>query len=498
MDTTNYFFIEKLSPLYEAVQLAEIFEDSKYFVDAVPKSNSETILAAYEKEKNNPGFDLKTFVLAHFTMPAVADNSYHSSNKSIQEHISGLWDILTRQPAEQAGSLLPLPHPYIVPGGRFREVYYWDSYFTMLGLQLSGRMDMVENMVNNFAYQIDTIGFIPNGNRSYYLGRSQPPFFALMLTILMEEKGEAVLLQYQPQLEKEYAFWMDGETSLSEKNNSHRRVVRMPDGSVLNRYWDDNAVPRPEAYLEDIQLAARSGRDPKEVYRDIRAAAESGWDFSSRWFSDEKDMATIQTTKLVPVDLNCLILFMETILSTIYQQNDPEKFKRMLDRAEKRKKSIQDYCWNETAGFYFDYNIEARKQSTVYTLAGLYPLFISIADYEQSVKVAAVVEEKFLQAGGLFTTLSQTKQQWDAPNGWAPLQWIAFKGLNRVPYLHCDLAQKIRKAWMQSNEKIYAETGKMMEKYNVSDTGSGAGGGEYPNQDGFGWTNGVYLKFMTL
>ena len=124
MDTTNYFFIEKLSPLYEAVQLAEIFEDSKYFVDAVPKSNSETILAAYEKEKNNPGFDLKTFVLAHFTMPAVADNSYHSSNKSIQEHISGLWDILTRQPAEQAGSLLPLPHPYIVPGGRFREVYY--------------------------------------------------------------------------------------------------------------------------------------------------------------------------------------------------------------------------------------------------------------------------------------------------------------------------------------------------------------------------------------
>jgi alpha,alpha-trehalase len=498
MATTEHFLMETLSPLYEDVQMAALFEDSKYFVDAVPKSSSETILTAYEKEKKKPGFDLKQFVHSYFILPQEADNSYRSSNKPLKEHLSGLWDVLTRQPAEASGSLLPLPHPYIVPGGRFREVYYWDSYFTMLGLQLSGRMDMVENMINNFAYQIDQIGFIPNGNRSYYLGRSQPPFFALMLTILMEEKGEAVLLQYQSQLEKEYAFWMDGETNLSETNKAYRRVVRMPDGAVLNRYWDDNAAPRPEAYIEDVQLAAKSGRVPEDIYRDIRAAAESGWDFSSRWFANPQDMATIQTTRLVPVDLNCLILFMETVLSAIYQQNDPEKFNLMLGRAEKRKKAIQDFCWNETAGFYFDAYFETGKQSAAYTLAALYPLFISIADYPQSVKVAAIVEDKFLQQGGLLTTLSPTKQQWDAPNGWAPLQWVAFKGLNRVPYLHCDLAQKIRTAWMQTNERIYAETGKMMEKYNVSESGTNAAGGEYPNQDGFGWTNGVYLKFLML
>jgi alpha,alpha-trehalase len=135
-------------------------------------------------------------------------------------------------------------------------------------------------------------------------------------------------------------------------------------------------------------------------------------------------------------------------------------------------------------------------QTQCYSLAGLFPLFIHIADKEQSVKVAKVVEEKFLQPGGLITTLNTTGQQWDAPNGWAPLQWIAYKGLKQMPYGHRKLAEKIRNNWMQNNEKVFAETGKMMEKYNVADIQTKAGGGEYPNQDGFGWTNGVYLKFL--
>ncbi|MDB5209991.1 MAG: treF, partial [Sediminibacterium sp.] len=101
-----------------------------------------------------------------------------------------------------------------------------------------------------------------------------------------------------------------------------------------------------------------------------------------------------------------------------------------------------------------------------------------------------------LQPGGLVTTLTTTGQQWDAPNGWAPLQWITYQGLKQLPYGHKSLAEKIRRNWMHTNEKVYAATGKMMEKYNVSNTESKAGGGEYPNQDGFGWTNGVYLKFL--
>ena len=393
--------------------------------------------------------------------------------------------------------MIPLPNPYIVPGGRFREVYYWDSYFTMLGLQVSKRVDIIENMINNFAYLIDTVGFIPNGNRSYYLGRSQPPFFALMINVLMEEKGEDILFKYQSALEKEYAFWMDGADQLSEANPSHRRCVLMPDGTVLNRYWDDFDTPRPEANIEDKHLAANSGRNVSEVYRHIRAAAESGWDFSSRWFRDPQKMETIQTTDIIPIDLNCLLCWHEVILAAIYGKTNKEKMHVLLKKMGQRKEAIQKYCWNEEKGFYFDYNLADAKQSEQYTLAGMFPFFLSIAEYTQAEAAAKVIEEKFLQPGGLRTTALQTGQQWDSPNGWAPLQWVTYHGLKKFPYHQHTVADKIKANWMHTNEKVFASTGKMMEKYNVCDTETKAGGGEYPNQDGFGWTNGVYLKFLS-
>lgn len=497
MPAISFFFIEQLSPLYEDVQTAGIFPDSKYFVDSIPLSSTENILSAYEKEKHTTGFSLKTFVQDHFRLPGKADESYRSGNKPLPEHLSELWDVLTRKPDEQGGTLIPLPYPYIVPGGRFREIYYWDSYFTMLGLQVSKRIDIVENMINNFAYLIDTIGFIPNGNRTYYLGRSQPPFFALMLLLLSEDKGKEVLQKYLPQLEKEYAFWMDGAGDLSESTPEHRRVVRMPDGSVMNRYWDDNDTPRPEAFMEDQHIAARSGRNVNEVYRHIRAAAESGWDFSSRWFRDGQKMETIQTTDLIPIDLNCLLAYTEITLAVIYSdRHDEQMHKHMLQQFGRRKAAILQYCWNEEKAYYFDYHFKDRQQSPLYTLAGLYALFVPLSDIYQCARIAEVVEKEFLQPGGLLTTTANSGQQWDAPNGWAPLQWIAYKGFKQLPPANKKLAEKIRQNWMRTNEKVYAATGKMMEKYNVNDTDSKAGGGEYPNQDGFGWTNGVYLKFL--
>ncbi len=497
MPILPHFYMESLSPLYEDVQLSEIFSDSKFFVDGIPLFTPQEIITNYLAAKDKPGFDLKAFVLKHFTLPAETDNSYSSANKSLPDHLSGLWNVLMRKPDEHGGTLIPLPHSYIVPGGRFREVYYWDSYFTMLGLQVSRRVDIIQNMIDNFAYLIDQAGFIPNGNRTYYLGRSQPPFFALMLSVLEEEKGKAFIQHYLPQLENEYSFWMDGAELLSAENTAQRRAVMMPDGSILNRYWDDRDTPRPEAFIEDKHLAKKSGREETVVYRHIRAAAESGWDFSSRWFRDEKNMETIQTTDIIPVDLNCLLASMEMYLSHLYQGKDDQQSAIMLKRAEQRKQAIQQYCWNEDKGFYFDFQFRDQQQTATYSLAALFPLFIQLSDKTQSDKVASTVEQKFLKPGGLITTLNSTGQQWDAPNGWAPLQWITYKGLKQSPYNHQSLAEKIRNNWMQNNEKVFAETGKMMEKYNVSDTATNAGGGEYPNQDGFGWTNGVYLKFLS-
>ena len=161
-------------------------------------------------------------------------------------------------------------------------------------------------MVRNFAWLIDRYGHVPNGNRSYYLSRSQPPFFPLMVELLAAREGSAAYQEFLPQLRREYDFWMDGADSV-EAGQARRRVVRLPDGALLNRYWDDRDIPREESWREDIETARASGRPPAEVYRNLRAAAESGWDFSSRWFADGRTLGTIRTVELAPVDLNSLL-----------------------------------------------------------------------------------------------------------------------------------------------------------------------------------------------
>jgi len=493
MKKAGMFFIESLHSLYEAVQSSGIYADSKYFVDAVPKYTVDKILSAYAAIKDDAAFDLKNFIATNFELPAEKVSDYSSAQKNISTHLNDLWEELKRTPAAGGGTLIPLPYEYIVPGGRFREVYYWDSYFTMLGLLVSKKVSMVENMLDNFAYLINEVGFIPNGNRTYYLGRSQPPFFALMVNILAAEKGDAIFLKYQSAIEKEYHFWMKGAEELNEKHTAIDHVVMPGANTVMNRYWDAHAAPRPEAFAEDIHIAKSASNKPEIVYRHIRAAAESGWDFSSRWFSNGRDMATIQTTDLIPVDLNCLILFMEETLQHIYQlQNDTANAALYTIKIEQRKQAIQQYCWNEKEGCYFDYNFVTQQQVVHFNLSTVFPLFFNVATKEQAAKVAALIQQKYLQPGGVVTTVYNTGQQWDAPNGWAPLQWMTYKGLKN--YGFSTLAAQVKNNWLQNCEKVFAETGKMMEKYNVMDTAVTAGGGEYPNQDGFGWTNGVYLK----
>src|SRR2546430_841529 len=201
----------------------------------------------------------------------------------MEAQIRALGPCLPRRPdtADARSSLIPLPQPYVVPGGRFREVYYWDSYFTMLGLVASGRTDLVKSMLDNFAYLIATLGHIPNGNRTYYLSRSQPPFFGAMVGLYAAATDTAQALRYLEALEAEHAFWMDGVERLAP-GTAYRRVAQLPDGSVLNRYWDDRTPPepRPEAYRPDYELGQTLPATRREAfYRNVRATAESGWDF---------------------------------------------------------------------------------------------------------------------------------------------------------------------------------------------------------------------------
>ncbi|MBK5279850.1 MAG: alpha,alpha-trehalase TreA [Bacteroidia bacterium] len=489
--------IHQLGLLFEEVQLNNILGDGKTFPDCVPNRGLGDIKADYLKNHRSDKFDLKKFVIENFSLPKTYSGDYKSdSAKTAKQHIETLWTVLTRNPDEEGGSLIPLPHPYIVPGGRFREIYYWDSYFTMLGLQVSGRADMIQNMVDNFSFLIDRIGYIPNGNRTYFIGRSQPPFFSLMVKLLhdakekVDEKG--VLVKYLPQLEKEYQFWMKGTDLINTTNTCQHRVVRMEDGSVLNRYWDAHDTPRPEAYKEDVELSHQAKQKPKELFRHLRAAAESGWDFSSRWFKDAKSFATIHTTDIIPVDLNCLLLHLEQTISEAYQHTGNSlKSSEYSSLSVKRKIAIAKYCWNEEKKFFFDFDFVTTKQKEHYTLAAAFPLFFEVASADQANSTAGILGKKFLKPGGMTTTLVESMQQWDAPNGWAPLQWIVYKGL--LNYELIDLASQLKSNWTHANLKVYQKTGKMTEKYDVWSADAEASGGEYPNQDGFGWTNGVYL-----
>lgn len=490
--------IFQLEPFFGDVQMQQVFADGKIFVDCIPKKNTELILQEYLGQKGKPGFDIKAFVLSHFELPKIFASDFKTDTGSgTSRHINSLWAVLTREPDEKKGSLIPLPYSYIVPGGRFGEVYYWDSYFTMLGLKESGKTGMIENMVDNFTHLINTIGFIPNGNRTYYLGRSQPPFYSSMVQLVVSFKGKEALLQYLPALEKEYAYWMKGAEVLSDGNKASQHAVLMPDGEIANRYCDEFETARPESYKEDIELSHQSSQEPASLYKHLRAGAESGWDYSSRWFKDGQSFSTVHTVDIVPVDLNCLLYHLEqTIAEAFNEKNDMHNYQHYKLLAEKRKGAIQKYCWNEEAGFYFDYDAPSAQQKEEYTLAGIAPLYFKIATQDQADLCAEVLQQKFLKPGGLVASLKQTGQQWDAPNGWAPLQWMAIAGLEN--YGHHSMAKNIAERWLALNDKVFAATGKMMEKYNVEDLSQLAGGGEYPSQDGFGWTNGVYLALKKL
>ena len=485
--------------LFVAVQTAQIFPDNKTFVDAVPKSAPAQILAHYHAAKPVSKEALSEFVAANFDLPSQASGPEAPIEKAdIARHIDLLWDQLTRTTpsAPPYSSLLPLPEPYVVPGGRFRELYYWDSYFTMLGLVESGRRDLAEHMVRDFAALIDTYGHVPNGTRSYYLSRSQPPFFYAMVGLLSAEEPAASYARYLPQLRREYAFWMQGEKGV-RPGTAHRRVVSMPDGAVLNRYWDDADTPRDESYREDTELAQRSGRIPKQLYRDMRAGAESGWDFSSRWFADGKRLETINTTEIVPIDLNSLLFgFEEAIGAGCAKVHDAACATEFAHRATVRRAAVNRYMWDSAGGVFRDYRWVQRAQVPRISAATLYPLFVALASQPQAAAVASTVSRDLLKAGGIVTTPLETGQQWDAPNGWPPLQWIGVSGLRHYSIL--PLADSVACRWMVSVNRVYAQSSKLVEKYDVVTTGRVGGGGEYPLQDGFGWTNGVMRKFMAL
>ncbi|MFI5212473.1 MAG: alpha,alpha-trehalase TreF [Candidatus Saccharimonadales bacterium] len=491
---------EGLGQLFTDVQQDRVYTDGKTFVDLIPRRRMKHIQQEYKLEKQDPNFDLRDFVSRHFYQFGPDAAAYRSdATKTARQHISELWHVLERKNRRDRGSLIALPHAYIVPGGRFSEQFYWDSYFIMLGLAADGHWDQVEGMIKNYAYMIRKFGFIPTANRTYFLSRSQPPFLVHMVKLLARHKGKKrTLIEYLPYLVLEYRFWMKGKRSVNEHpdHQALARVVQLPNGVIMNRYYDNKMTPRPESLNEDIATVGTSDEvAAKRLFLHLRAGAESGWDFSSRWFEDPADIKTIHTTDIVPVDLNSLLYQLEITIAEAYRlMLQPILAKKFLQAAERRAETIRHYCWSETDQFFVDYDFKKGTSTGQLTLAAMFPLYAHIASSKQAAAVAKRIKKDFLKDGGLVTTLHNTGQQWDAPNGWAPLHWVAIEGLRHYGY-H-QLADEIKRRWVASGVRVYTEKGKMIEKYDVISETRVGGGGEYPLQDGFGWTNGVLAALL--
>jgi len=490
-------------PLYTAVELAPVFADSKTFPDLVPNAAPGDIVAAFEQQSAAPDFNLAVFVAANFTGPTPAGPTVPTaaSGQNLLDYIGSLWPVLTQSATSVPpnSTLLPVPYPYVVPGGRFRENYYWDSYFAMLGLEGDGDQTLAAQMLANFAFEIDQFGFIPNGNRSYYLSRSQPPFFSLMVDLVAGNGGGSSLyVTYLPELLREWNYWMSGTSALA-RGQAAGSAVRLADGTLLNRYFDDRQAPRDESYLEDVQTAAATpGRSAPILWQNLRATAASGWDFSSRWLADGQTLGSDRALDIIPPDLNALLAHLEQTIALGYAlHGDVRNAVAFAVRALTRAAAINRLLFDPAIGAYTDLLWQENRQTGELTAATLYPLFLTVATPANARTVAATVAAKLLDVGGLQTTLIQTGQQWDYPNGWAPLQWIAVKGLRN--YGQTALASTVASRWIAKNIAGFEAYGQLVEKYNFSNTTGDAGsGGEYATQTGFGWTNGVIVALTGL
>jgi alpha,alpha-trehalase len=402
--------------------------------------------------------------------------------------------------------LLYLPRPYVVPGGRFNEMYGWDSYFIQLGLLRDDDVALAKDMADNFLYEIRNYGKILNANRTYYLTRSQPPFLTQMLLgVYRRNKDRKWLADAVPAIESYYRFWT------SEPH--------LTPATGLSRYYDLGDGPAPESLsaerdaqgLTHYDRVAEYYRTHKvadyEVgeffdqkrniltdlfYKGDRSMRESGFDPSNRFGPFSVDIIHYD-----PVCLNSLLYLMEEqtaeILTIVGREAEAAPWRK---RAADRAAAINRLMWDAQDGLYYDYNFAHRAVRRYPFLTTFYPLWAGIATKEQAAAVEKSVV-KFERPGGLATSAFESGNQWDLPFGWAPLEMIAVEGLRRYGY-NAD-ADRISGEFLSLVRDEYSKVGFIVEKYDVVRRGTDSSSirfGYQSNQAGFGWTNAVYTRLL--
>ncbi|XP_017753847.1 PREDICTED: trehalase-like [Eufriesea mexicana] len=514
--------------LLKTVQLAEIFPDSKSFVDLHQINDPEVTLSNFyrlmNETDNKPSrSQIRQYVndnfassseLIDWTLPDWTENP--SILKRIQEtkyrewakHLNEIWKDLARKASPEVAkyperhSLIYVNNGFIIPGGRFKEFYYWDSYWVIEGLLLSDMYQTAKGIIDNFLYMVEKYGFIPNGGRIYYLMRSQPPLLHLMVSRYLEiTRDYEYLRKIISTLEKEFAFWQREKMIDVEKDG---KIYKM------GHYVVHSTRPRPESFKEDYLMAQNLPEKMQDFfYNNIKAGAESGWDFSNRWYignnkSGMLSLLNISTQYIIPVDLNAILQQNARLLNEFHTLlGNNAKSQYYMKIAGELQMAIDNVLWNEESGIWLDYDVKNERSRNMFYPSNLTPLYTKSYNRLQRERYAlSAVKYLKLQKvdsflGGTPSSLNHTGEQWDFPNAWPPLQSFIVMGLYRTGVSEAmEIAHELASRWLASNYLGYAENGYMFEKYDSVVPGHGGGGGEYHVQTGFGWTNGVVLEFL--
>ncbi|KAL1705785.1 glycoside hydrolase family 37 protein [Schizophyllum commune] len=461
--------------LLQAVNLGNLYTDPKTFVDKPTRKPSQEVLNDFRNVTNNAtsndlddvkvgsildfveedfggeGLELQALALDNFNPePSFLGGVKDPIVQAFAKTVHGYWTQLIRgtnsstlcDGVECESSLIPLNHTFVVPGGRFREQYYWDSFWIVEGLLESELYDIVNATLHNFMDELEHIGFIPNGGRIYYLNRSQPPLFVQMLARYVEATNETTILERAlPLAEKELA-WFATNRTIDVTSPTTNKTYSMA------RYAVNNTAPRPESYLTDYRTAnpddnstALTAEERGDLYAELASGAESGWDYTTRWIGGSNDLKKLNVRNTLPVDLNSILYHNHILLARLYNQvsNDTAADSHR-EQAATIREGVLDLFWNSTKLAFYDFNLKTNQQSKIFTIATFYPLWSGIIPPELLNSSDAAfgyfssINLVMSRYNGTYpTTFHNTGLQWDAPNAWPPHVYIAMQALRALP-----------------------------------------------------------------
>jgi alpha,alpha-trehalase len=401
--------------------------------------------------------------------------------QAVLSYIRSHWQDTIHHQTEDAGKILGLPYPYTVPSHNNPNMqihFYWDTYFTNVGLLKHGLFDLAKSNVDNLLFEVEKYGFIPNGNRTFFLNRSQQPYLSLMVRDIFEATHDKNSLRLAfATLKKEYAFWME------------KRITPLS----LSRHYHHSTEDQLLEFYEDVKnrinFSPKNREDILQGVGHFVAEAETGWDFTPRFENRCADF--------ISVDLNSLLYLFEMNAACFSEALDHDGKDLWLERAEERRLLLNQYCWDQERGMFFDYDFINKRHSPIASLATFSPLWTKLATKQQAKSIVENLR-RFEFDYGVAACENSNQQiiyQWDWPNGWPPLFYITIVGL--LSYDFMDEAKRIAEKYLRVVIKNFIATGDLWEKYNVVD-GSINVKNEYEMPAMLGWTAGVFVYCAEL